>query len=252
MRIMSSVRNLIRSAVHRIVGRDPNIQLNPDKKELIDFACERLHMASFADLGAVWNVEGGYTFYAMERHHVQSAVLVDSEITQPVFVKQHKWPRLQIIQGNFGEDAIARRVGQVDGVFFFDTLLHQVKPDWNEVLELYAANCKHMLVFNRQLTNSSKTVRLLDLGIEEYFRHVPHRADEEPYKTYIRDLDIIHPVYNKPYRDAPDIWQWGIVDADLIRVLHSLGFQMQFYKNCGRCANLKNIEDHAFVFSKST
>lgn len=48
--------------------RDPFVRLDPNKKELIDFACQQLGMRSFADLGAAWNVEADYTFYAMERH----------------------------------------------------------------------------------------------------------------------------------------------------------------------------------------
>ena len=48
-----------------------------------------------------------------------------------------------------------------------------------------------------------------------------------------------------------DLWQWGIVDADLIGRMNELGFKMQFYKNCGQFGTLKNVENHAFVFSKS-
>jgi hypothetical protein len=92
---------------------------------------------------------------------------------------------------------------------------------------------------------------LLDLGQDEYFRNIPHSANEEPYKTYFRDLDAISPQYQRPYRDIHAIWQWGIVDADLICRMSALGFNMQFYKNCGRCGQLRNVENHAFVFSRS-
>jgi hypothetical protein len=47
------------------------------------------------------------------------------------------------------------------------------------------------------------------------------------------------------------IWQWGIVDADLIGRMSKLGFKMQFYKNCGYWPQLQNVENHAFVFCKS-
>ena len=48
------------------------------------------------------------------------------------------------------------------------------------------------------------------------FRNVPHSPGEELYKTCFRDLDAIHPEHQRPYRDIHNIWQWGIVDADLI------------------------------------
>jgi hypothetical protein len=74
--------------------------------------------------------------------------------------------------------------------------------------------------------------------------------DSEPYKTYFRDLNAIHPKHKRPYRDIHNIWQWGIVDADLIARANELGFKLQFYKNCGQCGHLTNVENHAFVFSK--
>ncbi|HTS04324.1 MAG TPA: class I SAM-dependent methyltransferase [Candidatus Eisenbacteria bacterium] len=233
--------------IHRLL---PSSRLNPDKKQLIDFACQRLNMRSFADLGAVWNVDGGYTFYAMERHDIQNAVMVDTDLTPRVLKKQKAHPGLRIIQGNFGDPLMPERIGKVDGVFFFDTLLHQVKPNWDEVLQMYARVSDILLIFNQQYTNLSATTRLLDLGRDEYFRNVPVAPHEEPYKTYFRDLDAIHPQHRRPYRDIHNIWQWGIVDADLISCATNQGFKMQFYKNCGQFGKLKNVENHAFVFSR--
>ena len=139
----------------------------------------------------------------------------------------------------------------MDGVFFFDTLLHQMKPDWDEVLGMYAGVAKIFLIFNQQYASFDKTTRLLDLGQDEYFRNIPHSASEGRYETYFRDLDAISPEYQRPYRDIHAIWQWGIVDADLIVRMNELGFKMQFYKNCGPVAHLRNVENHAFVFSRS-
>ena len=33
--------------------------------------------------------------------------------------------------------------------------------------------------------------------------------------------------------------------------MNELGFKMQFYKNCGQFGQLRNVENHAFVFSKT-
>jgi hypothetical protein len=208
-------------------------------------------MNSFADLGAIWNVDGGYTFYGMEQHHIRDAVIVDTDVVQAVLERQRKHPGLRIIQGNFGDPSIVDQIGKVDGLLFFDTLLHQVKPNWDEILKIYSGVADILLIFNQQYTNLQKTTRLLDLGRDEYFRNVPHLPSDEPYKTCFRDLDAIHPKHGRPYRDIHNIWQWGIVDADLISCANDLGFRIQFFKNCGQFGQLRNVENHAFVFSKS-
>ena len=243
------VANKLKSVADRIAP-DPFAKLNRDKLQLIDFVCQKRCMRSFADLGGVWNVDGGYTFYALEHHQINSAALVDTNFTPAVLDKQRDHPELMLIEGNFGATETLNRIGKVDGVFFFDTLLHQVSPDWNEVLSMYAPVANTFLILNQQYTNFDRTTRLLDLGPKEYFKNVPHAPEEEPYKTYFRNLDAIDPGHNRPYRDIHNIWQWAIVDDDLIRHMQNLGFKMQFYKNCGQFGRLENVENHAFVFSR--
>ncbi len=41
--------------------------LHPDKLSLIDAAIDRLHISSFADLGGVWLVDGGYSTHALNK-----------------------------------------------------------------------------------------------------------------------------------------------------------------------------------------
>jgi hypothetical protein len=178
--------------------------------------------------------------------------MVDTDVTQSVLERQRRHSGLRIIQKNFGDPSMPDQIGKVDAVFFFDTLLHQVKPNWDEILQMYAAITKNLLIFNQQYINLPTTTRLLDLGRDEYFRNVPHAPNEEPYKTCFRDLDAIHPKHRRPYRDVHNIWQWGIVDTDLIACVNDLGFKMQFYKNCGQFGQLRNVENHSFVFSKSS
>src|SRR5262249_33584623 len=50
-------------------------RLLPEKLELIDSAFSTLNIHSFADLGGVWGVEGGYTFHALDKHDVSRAIL---------------------------------------------------------------------------------------------------------------------------------------------------------------------------------
>jgi hypothetical protein len=142
------------------------------------------------------------------------------------------------------------RIGKVDAVFFFDTLLHQVNPDWDAVLRMYTDIARIFLIFNQQYVHFPATMRLLDLGLEEYARNVPHALAEEPYKSYFSDLEAIHPQHQRPYRDIHNIWQWGIIDKDLIAHMELLGYKLQFYKNCGQFGNLSNVENHSFAFSR--
>jgi hypothetical protein len=245
---------LMRQKLNLIASKlfpEPFVNLLSSKKQLIDFACQELGMRSFVDLGGVWNVDGGYTFYALQRQEVDRAVIVDTDLTPTVLERGKKYPGLRIVKGNFGQSTVRDQIGNVDGVFFFDTLLHQVRPDWDEILGMYAGIARIFLIVNQQYTNFRSTTRLLDLGLDEYFKNVPHSANEEPYVTYFRDINAIHPDHGRPYRDIHNIWQWAIVDADLIARMNEMGFRMQFYKNCGQFGHLKNVENHAFVFSKS-
>ena len=224
--------------------------LNKDKLDLIDFTFTLQKALSFSDLGGVWGVEGGYTFYALEKYGPAKAVLVDTHPTELMLTQSKKYSQLRFIQGNFGNERIAQEVGQTDAVFLFDVLLHQVAPDWNEILEMYSHQTRCFVIFNQQWIGTNSIVRLLDLGENDYFQNVPHNKDEAPYNNLFQKLDQKHPDHDRTWRDVHHIWQWGITDTDLQSKLESLGFQLQYYKNCGQIGNLKNFENHAFVFRK--
>jgi len=225
------------------------------KKRLIDFACKKLGIKSFADLGGVWGVDGEYTFYAMDTYKIGKSFLVDITFTEKVMEKKKGYSGLNMISGNFGEAEVARQIGNVDAIILFDVLLHQVKPDWDAVLELYAARTKSFLIFNPQFIASDQTVRLLDLSEDEYFRNIPHKKNEEPYKTVLERMHEIHPrpqyKQQRIYRDIHDIWQWGIVDEELISRMKHLGFTMRYFKNWGKYNELTNFENHAFAFANN-
>lgn len=123
-----------------------------DKGELIDYTFARCspRPTSFADLGGVWGVHGAYTFYALEAHQPQSALLVDDKLATEVVDRAKGHPQLQLLKANFGTDSIASRVRGVDAIFLFDVLLHQVGPDWDRILEMYAGTAKYLLIYNQQ------------------------------------------------------------------------------------------------------
>lgn len=125
------------------------------KINLIDRAFTSCRIESFADLGAVWGVEGAYTFRALDKYPVKEAVLVDGRITPTVAARANSYPQLRVIEGNFGDQEIADKVGNVDALFLFDVLLHQVSPDWDTILDMYAKNVRCLLIYNQQWIGST-------------------------------------------------------------------------------------------------
>ena len=79
-------------------------KLMPEKTKLIDYACTQLSVKSFIDLGGVWGVDGGYTFYILEKYNIERAILVDTNISQIVIEKMKSFPNLSLINTNFGSD----------------------------------------------------------------------------------------------------------------------------------------------------
>ena len=93
----SPLRSFLRQTKDRVchsvavaAGRYPG--LNPDKKEAISQLWHQFKPRSFADLGGVWAVDGGYTFYALEKHEAERAFLVDTDFTPTVQRKRRPSP----------------------------------------------------------------------------------------------------------------------------------------------------------------
>ena len=155
--------------------------------------------------------------------------------------------------GNFGDPGVAASVGQVDVAFFFDVLLHQVAPDWDEVLTLYARVAQRIAIVQPQW-NGSETVRLLDLGETEYMAAIPQSeaAHGSVYDGLFGRLDEMNEQRGRPWRDVHDIWQWGITDRDLIAQMAELGFGLRLFENTGPWRGLERFHDAAFVFDRDT
>lgn len=226
-------------------------KLKLDKLHLIDLVCQNYHVKSLADLGGIWGVNGGYTFYALKKHGIKRAFLVDTDVTEEVYMKAKRFPALTIINENFGMKDVARRIGKVDAIILFDVLLHQVDPDWDTVLEMYAPFTDIFIIYNQQFIGSDKTVRLFDLGYEGFFQNVPRAKDDPLYKEVFEKMYEMHPQHNRIWRDIHNIWQWGIVDDCLFAKMKELGFRLQYYRNFGQFYHLHNFENHAFVFKKT-
>lgn len=223
--------------------------LNRQKTELIDFGCTAFHIGSLADLGAVWTVDGGYCLYAAEKHGVNPAIAVDAYPTPALREYAASNPAMKIVEGDFGSPEVAKKVGNVDAIAFFDILLCEVSPNWDELLRMYAGQTRTFLIFNAQFLGD-KTYRLMDLPPDEYFRLVPESRDREPYKTAFERPNDIHPEQHRPYRDSFDLWQWAITDNSLTALMRDLGFRLHYYRNWGPYRGLDHVEIHAFAFSK--
>lgn len=138
-------------------------------------------------------------------------------------------------------------IGTVDVAFFFDVLLHQADPSWDEVLDAYARVASCITIFNQQYIAGESTLRLTSLPLEKYIAIAP-RGRDAVYRHVYAHADEIHPEYHKRWRDIHNIFQWGITDRDLRAHMQGLGFREVFYRNYGRFSDLPAFENHGFVF----
>ncbi len=219
--------------------------LGPLKLEAIDRACELVGAASVADLGGVWAVDGGYAFHAAGRPGVGRVALVDEDFTETVTARAARGRVVELIGGNFGDPRVAERVGRVDVVLLFDVLLHQVRPDWDDVLDLYAARTGCFVIVQPTYAGDGPAIRLLDLGVERYLAAVP---DVPIHHEALGRLEEINERRGRPWRDVHDIWQWGITDAALRAKLDRLGFAVAHHESPGRWRGLSEFDDSAYVF----
>jgi len=248
LRITNSLKQRI---LPRLQGFPANVNIH--KKALIDTAFQTLlpqPTASFIDLGGVWGVNGAYTFYTLDRYTISQGYLVDTHLNDTVKGKQDQYPHLRLISGNFGSSDVVKQLQPVDAIFLFDILLHQVSPDWDEILEMYAPLTTCFVIYNQQFMASETTVRLLDLGKEQYFENVPFGQDTPLYRDLFENMHAMNTEHQRIWKDIHNVWQWGITDHDLRTKMTSLGFTERYYKNCGQFGKLANFQNHAFIFTQ--
>jgi hypothetical protein len=200
--------------------------LVPEKLFLIDHAIEYHGVKTFADLGGFWGVLGGYSLHAVNRG--LTGTLVDLKADHENLSRLVD--RVSLLKGNFGTEEIAKQIN-VDCLFLFDVLVHQVMPDWDYVLKLYSERAKVILIYNQQWVGGRKTVRLPDLGKEAFLIETPNTEYPD-------------------FRDNFWFWQWGITFDDLVNEMKFLGFRLDYFRNCGKAWELPNFELHSYCFVK--
>lgn len=225
---------------------------NYEKQLIIDYLFDNFgKQNSFLDLGGIWRVDGAYSKYILDQYPECRGNMIDYQIPEVSSIKSSKYKgRMSLIDGHFCDEDHLGKIDSVDFILMFDILLHQVEPNWSDVLKLYADKTTFFVIYNQQWVASKNTIRLLDLGKDDYFLNVPHESSHPTYQRVFDSPDELHPTHNKPLRDIPDIWQWGITDNDLLKQMNDMGFEQVYYKDFGQYGNLKNFSDHGFIFKK--
>lgn len=235
--------------IHNDLNRDLHPAFEMAKKDVLDYSFQFLKMNRVVELGGVGEIDCAYGLYVLNKFKPAHITMVDLQWTESAKRLCVGREEITIMKVNFGDPKLPSRIGNVDSVILFDVLLHQVAPDWDRILEMYAPYTRSFIICNPQFMVSSSTVRLLDLGKEEYFKNVPHPPTHPTYATlFARMNDFVEP--GRIWRDAPNVWQWGITNKDLIDVMDQLGFKLAFLKNYGQWQNLSNFEQHSFLFYK--
>lgn len=224
---------LIRRLREKLFGIRPS----PFKVALIEKVLSEENITSFADLGGVWGVDGAYSFHLLAGPGMSRGYLVDNHFTDEVLRKGSSYPQLHLVEGDFRIESTVARIGHVDLILLFDVLLHQV--NWQDILEWCSRRAKVIVIHNPQWPGE-ETLRLLDLGEQEYFRVVPHSKEGRYYE------DLFTP---REQRDTPGVWQWGICDRDLVGVLEKLDFQLT-YSSDGEHWGDTGFQNKGFIFQR--
>ncbi len=222
------------------------------KKILIDtlFELSDNNINTVADLGGIYKINGAYSFYTIQKHHVLKVIEVDTELTQEFLSLSKRFPQITSLEMDFADENTILKIGNVDAIYLFDVLLHQVNPNWDEVLKKYADKTNYFVIFNQMFTQSEKTVRLLDFGFDEYFKHVPFERGHPLSQNLINNTYEINPEHGKIWRDVHHVFQWGITVKDLIEMLGKLDFELIYHKFWGMFSYSDSFDDHAFIFKK--
>jgi hypothetical protein len=221
----------------------------PHKADLISLAAQMYNLRSLIDVGGCWGVNGGYTFHAMKNAGVKHAGIIDGSITELTRERAQYVPNVHLITGGLGDRKVVEKLPAMDIALIFDILLHQVSPDWDEVLALYAEKVDHFCIFNQDWVGE-ETIRFVDEGPDWYMKNVIY-TDEQRTREWFDKHDEMHPSLGKPWRDVYFFWQWGITSADIVKVMNRLGFQLDFMWNYGtRYKHLPKIEDRGYLFSR--
>lgn len=223
--------------------------IHPFKASLIEIAVETFGMKSIVDVGGCFGVHGGYAFHALECG-VERAMILDGSITELTQERAGKYPGVTLKTMDLGDRREIALLPHCDAAIIYDVLLHQVDPDWDEFLRLYAAKADTLIVYNQDYAGK-ETFRFVDKGLKWYL-------EQEFAKFYgkksIVDWFAAHqerdPGSGKRKKDIHGFWQWGITYMDILRVAYEQGFQLEYFVNDGARFFGNGITCHGYIFRK--
>jgi hypothetical protein len=224
--------------------------VDPRKAQLVSAAIDRYGLKSIMDVGACWGVHGAYTFHALQSGKIERALIIDGEITHLSRTRAADDARIALMEGDIGEAEFVARLPDCDAAIVFDVLLHQVAPDWDQFIARYAFKVNHFVIWNQDWVGSDSTVRYVERGLDWYLANVPE-MDAARVRRWFARHDEICPRFNRPWRDVPDYWQWGITSPDLIDAMHGAGFVLDYFNNFGVwSAQCPNIQLNGYLFRR--
>jgi len=219
----------------------------------VDHAVGELGIESFASL-EVGPMCGQVASYTIAKPGVREGALVDAGFGRSgysllsVIELSSEHPGMRVLEGLASSPATVSEIGTVDAVLMSDVLVRLVDPDWDRVLEMYAPATSAFVVANPQWEGGEETIRLIDLGEEQYLEMVPPWPGTRGLFERLDDWD---PSQGRRHRDGSNVFQWGITDADLAAKMAELGFSLEREWTLNQPPGTQGFVNKAFVFRRS-
>ena len=223
------------------------MELDPSKLDLLCLANDLYKPTSLGDIGGIWGVDGGYGVYAKTVLGINEVQIIDSHWTDTAKQACDN-AGIKIVDSFVDTYLHDGRLDNTDCVCLFHFLLHQVSPDWREILRKLSFSVKIVLINNPQWIHGKAGFRLTELDSNEYFSLVPHSESEANYKDLYNAPLEIDPLHKKPRRDLHHFWQWAITNNDLITWMSSLNYELKYIRPSTLWSHNKHFQDYGFIF----
>lgn len=172
---------------------------------------------SFADIGAMWGVDGLNTFIAEEVGAIRSvAVDVYPESKKFIEEKKKKNSKVEFIQGDINSETTTKKIGAVDVVLCAGVIYHT--PDPSHMLSRLRAITKDILILN--------TASIPEMPIKNSAVFYPF-LPENQRKLWNRGIGSQKAITG-PYEPQEGYanWFWGMTPSCIESLLKCAGFEV--------------------------
>ena len=222
--------------------------VDPNKMQLAILAASKHHVRSFADLGACWGVNAGYSIGLLDSFPIDLGFVVDQTVTSLSRERGKKFPQLQFVTGLLGDTDVISNIPSLDALLMYDILLHQVAPNWDDFLTRWSKKARVLVIYNQMWAQTEKTIRFIERGVEWYKKNVYH-TNSQTIDEWFRTLDETDPATRRKRRNLHQFWQFGITTNDLTNHLQKLGYRLDFFKSYGPFVpTYPWIQNEGFIF----